>query len=60
MPHVLVLTRIQAGQQRCCRLGSNAAVRVPAGKSSMAQQLASRLNMPNVLQTDIICEVRLV
>eukprot|EP00891_Asterochloris_glomerata_P001467 jgi/Astpho2/1467/fgenesh1_pm.00026_%23_1_t len=27
------------------------------GKSSMAQQLASRLNMPNVLQTDIICEL---
>lgn len=26
----------------------------------MAQQLASRLNMPNVLQTDIICEVGLV
>jgi cytidylate kinase len=32
---------------RCC---------VCAGKSTLAQQLASRLNMPNVLQTDAICE----
>lgn len=23
----------------------------------MAQQLAARLNMPNVMQTDVICEV---
>ncbi len=29
-----------------------------AGKSTLAQQLASRLNLPNVLQTDIIYEVR--
>ena len=29
-----------------------------AGKSTLAQQLASRLNMPNVLQTDAICEAR--
>ena len=28
------------------------------GKSTIAQQLASRLNMPNVLQTDVVCEVR--
>lgn len=28
-----------------------------AGKSTLAQQLASRLNMPNVLQTDAIYEV---
>ncbi len=28
-----------------------------AGKSSLAQQLASRLNMPNVLQTDALYEV---
>mgnify|MGYP001810406267 CR=1 FL=1 len=28
-----------------------------AGKSSLAQQLASRLNMPNVLQTDVLYEV---
>eukprot|EP00884_Botryococcus_braunii_P006300 jgi/Botrbrau1/15671/Bobra.4_1s0053.2 len=27
------------------------------GKSTVAQQLASRLNLPNVLQTDIICEL---
>jgi cytidylate kinase len=27
------------------------------GKSTLAQQLASRLNMPNVLQTDAIYEV---
>ncbi|KXZ45168.1 hypothetical protein GPECTOR_57g458 [Gonium pectorale] len=26
------------------------------GKSSIAQQLAARLNMPNVMQTDVICE----
>eukprot|EP00198_Chlamydomonas_reinhardtii_P004028 XP_001693364.1 predicted protein [Chlamydomonas reinhardtii] len=26
------------------------------GKSTMAQQLAARLNMPNVMQTDVICE----
>ena len=51
-----VKTRTQAGLALC----GNAAVHVPAGKSSMAQQLASRLNMPNVLQTDIICEVGLV
>lgn len=31
---------------------------VLAGKSTLAQQLASRLNLPNVLQTDIIYEVR--
>ena len=31
-----------------------------AGKSTFAQQLASRLNLPNVLQTDIIYEVRSV
>ena len=31
---------------------------VRAGKSTLAQQLASRLNLPNVLQTDIIYEVR--
>lgn len=30
----------------------------PAGKSTIAQQLANRLNMPNVMQTDITCEVR--
>lgn len=30
----------------------------PAGKSTLAQQLASRLNMPNVLQTDVLYEVR--
>ena len=30
----------------------------PAGKSTLAQQLASRLNLPNVLQTDVLCEVR--
>jgi len=30
----------------------------PAGKSSLAQQLASRLNLPNVLQTDVLYEVR--
>lgn len=30
-----------------------------AGKSSLAQQLASRLNMPNVLQTDVLYEVGL-
>lgn len=29
-----------------------------AGKSTFAQQLASRLNLPNVLQTDILYEVR--
>lgn len=28
-----------------------------AGKSTIAQQLAARLNMPNVMQTDVICEV---
>lgn len=28
-----------------------------AGKSSLAQQLASRLNLPNVLQTDVLYEV---
>ena len=28
-----------------------------AGKSSLAQQLASRFNMPNVLQTDMFYEV---
>lgn len=28
------------------------------GKSTFAQQLASRLNLPNVLQTDILYEVR--
>ncbi len=27
------------------------------GKSTLAQQLASRLNLPNVLQTDIVYEV---
>lgn len=27
------------------------------GKSSLAQQLASRLNLPNVLQTDVLCEL---
>ena len=30
---------------------------VVAGKSSLAQQLASRFNMPNVLQTDMFYEV---
>lgn len=30
-----------------------------AGKSTLAQALASRLNLPNVLQTDIIHEVQL-
>lgn len=28
-----------------------------AGKSTLAQQLAARLNLPNVLQTDIIYQV---
>eukprot|EP00887_Chlorella_sp_A99_P007753 scaffold20.g7753.t1 len=28
------------------------------GKSTLAQQLASRLNLPNVLQTDVLCEAR--
>ncbi len=32
--------------------------RPAAGKSTFAQQLASRLNLPNVLQTDILYEVR--
>ncbi|GLC37008.1 hypothetical protein PLESTM_000530700 [Pleodorina starrii] len=27
------------------------------GKSTIAQQLAARLNMPNVMQTDVICEL---
>lgn len=27
------------------------------GKSSLAQALAARLNMPNVLQTDVVCEL---
>ena len=34
------------------------ACRERAGKSTLAQQLASRLNLPNVLQTDIIYEAR--
>jgi cytidylate kinase len=29
-----------------------------AGKSTLAQQLASRINIPNVMQTDVIYEVR--
>jgi 2-phosphoglycerate kinase len=29
-----------------------------AGKSTIAQQLASRINIPNVMQTDVIYEVR--
>lgn len=33
---------------------------VAAGKSSLAQQLASRFNMPNVLQTDMFYEVCLL
>jgi 2-phosphoglycerate kinase len=28
------------------------------GKSTLAQQLASRINIPNVMQTDVIYEVR--
>lgn len=28
-----------------------------AGKSTLAQQLASRINIPNVMQTDVIYEV---
>jgi hypothetical protein len=28
-----------------------------AGKSTLAQQVAARLNLPNVLQTDIICDL---
>jgi cytidylate kinase len=31
--------------------------RLTAGKSTLAQQLAARLNLPNVLQTDIIYQV---
>jgi hypothetical protein len=31
---------------------------LPAGKSTIAQQLASRINIPNVMQTDIIYQVR--
>ena len=30
---------------------------VIAGKSTIAQQLASRINVPNVMQTDVIYEV---
>jgi hypothetical protein len=53
-----------------CRSVCLAAVRMPvvdgdlsmscalaAGKSTLAQQLAARLNLPNVLQTDIIYQV---
>jgi 2-phosphoglycerate kinase len=28
-----------------------------AGKSTIAQQLASRINVPNIMQTDVIYEV---
>lgn len=29
----------------------------PAGKSSVAQQLAARINVPNVMQTDVLCDL---
>ena len=42
---------------RCCLAYAPPVLRL-AGKSSLAQQLASRLNLPNVLQTDVLYEVR--
>ena len=39
------------------RTGTEPCAPLLAGKSTLAQQLASRLNMPNVLQTDAIAEV---
>lgn len=48
----------QAGALACLSdSGASAPATLPAGKSSLAQQLASRLNLPNVLQTDVLYEV---
>lgn len=50
-----LLGRLGVRHASCLRAHTLAAL--PAGKSSLAQQLASRLNLPNVLQTDVLYEV---
>lgn len=41
---------------RACCADAKRALRA-TGKSTLAQQLAARLNLPNVLQTDVIYRV---
>ena len=54
------LWRLINAVMKCCKECLGATIYPGlAGKSTIAQALASRLNLPNVLQTDVVYEVSL-